>query len=56
MEEYEHFRLEKYETDIQEATSVEQLMDLFNRMTPEEKKVFTSSLSNKKKELLDASK
>jgi hypothetical protein len=54
MEEYEHYRLEKYEDQIENAKSVEDLMVLFNKMKPEEKKNFTEALSNKKKELLNA--
>jgi hypothetical protein len=56
MEDFEQFKLEKYQAEIDEAESVESLMELFNRMTPEEKKVFTTSVSEKKKELLDADK
>lgn len=54
MEEFEEQRREKYGEQIKEAESVKQLMELFNKMNGEEKKLFTEPLSNKKKELLNA--
>ena len=54
MEDFEQFKIEKYQAQITEAESVKQLMELFNSMSVEEKKVFSTSLTNKKKELLNA--
>lgn len=54
MEEFEQFRLEKYETDIKEANEVKALMEIFNKMNAEEKKTFTPLLAEKKKELVHA--
>ena len=54
MLEFESYRLEKYEEQIANAQSVDELMDLFKKMNAEEQKTFTEALSAKKKELLDA--
>lgn len=54
MLEFEEYRLEKYEDEIAKATSVEDLMAVFQKMNAEEKKTFTEALSEKKKELLNA--
>lgn len=52
MLEFESYKLEKYESEIAGATSVEDLMAVFQKMNAEEKKTFTEALSEKKKELL----
>ena len=54
MEEFETYRLEKYEAEIKEATEVASLMQIFNKMNAEEKKTFTPLLAEKKKELVNA--
>ncbi len=54
MEEFETYRLEKYEAEIKEATEVTSLMQIFNKMNAEEKKTFTPLLAEKKKELVNA--
>lgn len=54
MEEFEQYRLEKYEAEIKEATEVTVLMSIFNKMNAEEKKTFTPLLAEKKKELVNA--
>lgn len=56
MQEFEEYRLEKYKLEIANAKSVEELMQLFNQMNSEEKKVFTELLSARKKELTDEAK
>lgn len=54
MEDFESFKLDKFAAQIDEAKSVEELIEVFNRMNSEEKKIFTEKLSTKKKELLNA--
>lgn len=54
MEEFEQYRLERYEADIKTAKEVPELMQLFNKMNAEEKKTFTPLLAEKKKELVHA--
>lgn len=51
MEEFEGFKLDKFATQIDEATTVEELLALFNKMNGEEKKLFTEKLTARKKEL-----
>lgn len=53
MEEFEAYKFDKFKDDIEEAQSVEELMDIFNRMNGEEKKTFTTLLASRKKELLN---
>lgn len=53
MEEFESFKADKYEQDIKEATTIEELMDVFNSMDALAKKEFTPMLSERKKELTD---
>lgn len=54
MEEFEQYRLERYEGEIKEAADVTSLMQIFNKMNAEEKKTFTPLLAEKKKELVNA--
>jgi len=56
MEEFEGFKAEKFTEEIESAKTVAELMAIFNRMNPSEKKLFTETLSTKKKELANASK
>lgn len=51
MDEFYEYKTEKFATAIEEASSVQDLMQLFGKMNAEEKKLFTESLSAKKKEL-----
>lgn len=55
MAEFEGFKADKYAEEIERAKSIEDLMQIFNRMNAGEKKLFTDTLSNKKKELANAS-
>lgn len=54
LEEFYDYRSEKYQKEIEEAKSVQELVKIFNRMSPDEKKEFTNLLSEKKKELSNA--
>jgi hypothetical protein len=54
MAEFEEYRLARYESEIKEASDVKVLMDLFNKMSAEEKKTFTPLLAEKKKEFVNA--
>jgi hypothetical protein len=56
LEEFYEYKHEKYQEQIENATSVPELVQLFNSMNGDEKKEFTELLSNKKKELSNASK
>lgn len=53
MEEFENFKADKVEKQINEATTVEELMEMFKSMDAVTKKEFTPLLTAKKKELLD---
>ena len=53
MEEFETFQAEKIEKLINEAKTVDELMQIFNNMDALAKKEFTPMLSEKKKELND---
>lgn len=55
MAEFEGFKADKIAENIEKAKSVEELMQIFNKMTAAEKKLFTESLSIKKKELANDS-
>ena len=54
MVEFNDYKLEKYESAIQEAKSVDQLMTIFKEMDSNNKKYFTEALGVKKKELQNA--
>lgn len=53
MEEFENFKADKVEKQINEATTVDELMEMFKSMDAVTKKEFTPLLTAKKKELLD---
>jgi hypothetical protein len=43
-----------FQAEITRAQDIKTLVELFNRMSPEEKKVFADALSDKKQELINA--
>lgn len=53
MEEFESFRAEKIQKQIEEAKTVEELMDVFRSMDATTQLEFTPLLSERKKELLN---
>lgn len=53
LEEFESFKAEKVQKQIEEATTVDELMLVFQSMDASTKQEFTPLLSAKKKELLD---
>lgn len=54
LDEFYAYRTEKYEEDIKTATSVDELMQIFRKMNAEDQKLYTEALSERKKELLNA--
>lgn len=53
MDEFYEYRIEKFKKEIESATAIEELIEIFGRMDAEEKKVYTELLASKKKELLN---
>lgn len=51
MEQFEEYKATKYTDQIAEAKTVEELMKIFNSMSPSSKKEFTQLLGDRRKEL-----
>lgn len=51
LQEFEAYRLEKFGKEIKEATTVQQLMGIYNEMSPTEQKEYTDRLTERKREI-----